>query len=259
MCGGGHCSVNAAKQLAEETCQFASSISGAIKLNHKVSAYANLRPLLDRFLHAARFFEEPMDTVTWSYWSMAEINRLVNNALSQGAVNPQDREPMRELLRVVRHWNRSESGQDRQMSKPSRYEWNRILRELVNDANPRLEGAYDITSTYVHPTYRGPNTPDLGTKYVLEQAIWITSATLIVCGAALMPHEDGPTANQANPHLLEVLEMLRSFLGGNVDFVGAAKNPPEGVSSAQMLYLYGSMLVEFAFGRDVIKGQPRIR
>ena len=44
-------SVNAAKQLAEETCEFASCISAAIHLDHKVAAYANLRPLVDRLLH----------------------------------------------------------------------------------------------------------------------------------------------------------------------------------------------------------------
>ena len=83
-------SANAAKQLAEEACEFASCISAAVHLNHKVSAYANLRPLLDRLLHAARFFEEPENTVDWSYWSMAELNQLVNNALSQAPIHRRD-------------------------------------------------------------------------------------------------------------------------------------------------------------------------
>ena len=91
-------SINAAKQLAEEASEFATSLSDAIKRGHIVSAYANERLLVDRFLHAARFFEEPMDVVAWSYWSMAEINQLTSSAMSQGAVNPQDREPMRKLL-----------------------------------------------------------------------------------------------------------------------------------------------------------------
>ena len=253
-------SVNAAKQLAEEACEFASCISAAVHLNHKVSAYANLRPLVDRLLHAARFFEEPENTVDWSYWSMAEINRLVNNALSQGSVNSQDRASMRCLLQDVRHWNRTESGKDRQMVKPSRYAWHLIVKAINDDANARLKSAYDITSTYVHPTYRGPNAPDLRLEYVLEQAIWITSATIIICGAALIPWEDNPVSYRVDPCLLELLEELTDFLvgPGRIDFASTTKKPPEGANSAQMLYLYGATLVGFVFGRDVIDGQPRI-
>ena len=253
-------SLNAAKQLAEEACEFASCISAAIHLDHKVAAYANLRPLVDRLLHAARFFEEPMDTIDWAYWSMAEINQHVNNALSQGSVNSHDREPMRGLLQDIRHWNRTESGKDQRMPKPSKYEWETIRKALTADANPRLKSAYDITSTYVHPTYRGPNAPDPGVKYVMEQAIWITSATVIMCAAAFTPFEDNSASYRVDPNLIELLEELTEFLAepGRIDFAGTTTNPPKGVNSAQMLYLYGAMLFSFVFGRDVIKGQPRM-
>ena len=187
-------SVNAAKQLAEETCEFASCISAAIHLDHKVAAYANLRPLVDRLLHAARFFEEPENTVDWAYWSAAEFYRLASSALSQGSVNSQDREPMRGLLQDIRHWNRTESGKDRKMLKPGQYAWQSILQAITDEANPRLKSAYDITSTYVHPTYRGANAPDPGVKYVLETAIWTTSATIILCAASFTPFEE----NQAS-------------------------------------------------------------
>ena len=146
-------SINASKQLAEEACEFATSVSDAIKRGHTVAAYANERLLVDRFLHAARFFEESTDVIDWSYWSIAEINRLASNAMSQGAINPQDREPTRKILRDIPHWNRSEDGKNRQMSKPSGYVWHQMRRELVDDSNARLKSNYDITSTYVHPTY----------------------------------------------------------------------------------------------------------
>ena len=258
--GGEIPSANAAKQLAEEACEFASCISAAVHLNHKVSAYANLRPLLDRLLHAARFFEEPENTVDWSYWSMAELNRLVNNALSQGSVNSQDHDSVRSLLQDIRHWNRTESGKDRQMLKPSKYAWQSILKAMTHDANPRLKSAYDITSTYVHPTYRGTNAPDPGVNYVLEQGIWITSATIIICAAACVPYEDNSAIYRVDPNLIELLGELTDFLAGpgRIDFAGTTTNPPEGRNSAQMLYLYGAMLVGFVFGRDVIEGQPRM-
>ena len=254
-------SVNAAKQLAEETCEFASCISAAIHLDHKVAAYANLRPLVDRLLHAARFFEEPENTVDWAYWSAAEFYRLASSALSQGSVNSQDREPMRGLLQDIRHWNRTESGKDRKMLKPGRYAWQSILQAITDEANPRLKSAYDITSTYVHPTYRGANAPDPGVKYVLETAIWTMSATIILCAASFTPFEENQASYQVDPNLIELLQELTDFLGGpgRIDFAGTTTNPPEGVNSAQMLYLYGAMLFSFVFGRDVIKGQLRIR
>ena len=173
-------SINAAKQLADEACQFASAISSAMHLNHKVAAYANLRPLLDRLFHAALFFEDLTRTTEWAYWSTAENNRIMADALSQGAVNPSDRDAMRDSVRAIRHWNRTESGTDRQMLKPSKYPWQQTLKAMTDDANARLKGAYDITSTYVHPTYRGPKEADPRERYVLEQTLWITAATMIV-------------------------------------------------------------------------------
>ena len=253
-------SVNVAKQLAEEACEFASCISAAIHLDHKVAAYANLRPLVDRLLHAAWFFEEPMDTVAWAYWSMAEINQHMNNALSQGSVNSHDHEPMRGLLQDIRHWNRTESGKDQRMHKPSKYVWEKIRKSITDDANPRLKSAYDITSTYVHPTYRGPNAPNLGVEYVMEQAIWMTSATIILCASSFILFEDNSASYRVDPNLIELLQELTGFLvePGRTDFAGIMTNPPEGVNSAQMLYLYGAMLLSFVFGRGVINGQPRM-
>ena len=250
--------VNAAKQLAEEACEFASAISGAIQLNHKVSAYANLRPLVDRLLHATKFFEEPQSTVDWAYWSMAEVNRSVNNALSQGSVNPEDRDSMRSLLQNFRHWNRTESGTDRQMLKPSKYPWHQTLKAITDDANSRLKTSYDITSAYVHPTYRGPNAPDPGAWYVLEQATWITSATVIICGAALIHAEDDWTSYHVDLYMRQLLEAQFAFLTKARDDDGVFKKLLEDASDAEMLYLYSAMLVSFVFSRDIIKGQPRL-
>ena len=252
-------SINAAKQLADEVCQFASSISSALHLNHKVAAYANLRPLLDRLFHAALFFEDLTRTSDWAYWSMAEINRLLNNALSQGAVNPSDRDAMRDLLRDIRHWNRTGSGTDRQMLRPSKYKWHETLEAMSRDANPRLKGAYDITSTYVHPTYRGPNEDDPGERYVLEQALWITAATLIICGASLILDQGDNPSYRADPHLLELIEVTTQFLTGFRHLAGIMNNPPEGVTSAQILHIYAAMLFSFIYDREVIRGQPLIK
>ena len=251
-------SINAAKQLAEEACEFATSVSDAIKRGNKVAAYANERLLVDRFLHAARFFEESMDVIKWSYWSVAEINQLANNAMSQGAVNQQDQAPTRKLLQGIRHWNRSEAGKDRQMTKPSGYEWHRTRRELVDDSNARLKSNYDITSTYVHPTYRGDRSPDPGQEYVLKQAVLIACSTFIICGASLMPEEEDLAAYHIDQHLLDLVETLNYFLADTVNLAETLKQWCGGMGQADMLYLYGSMLVAFAFGRDLIEGQPRL-
>ena len=248
-------SITVAKQLASEVCEFAASISDAIKRDDKTAAYANLRPLLDRFLHIVWFFEEPLAVTDWTYWSIAEINQLVSDAMSQGAVNSQDREPMRELMRSIRHWNRSEElGEDRQMDRPSRYSWNDTRKKIIGDCNPRLKGAYGIASMYVHPTYHGTNSPDPGRDYVLEQAIWITCSAHIICGATLAMLEDSPADYRINQHLLDLLEMQNDFLSHHLDFTGATGNQTEGPSAAQALHFYAAMLVKFVFGRDILNG-----
>ena len=250
-------SINAAKQLAEEACEFATSVSDAIKRGTKVAAYANERLLVDRFLHAARFFEESMDVIKWSHWSVAEINQLANNAMSQGAVNQQDQAPTRKLLQGIRHWNRSEAGKDRQMTKPSGYKWHRTRRELVDDSNARLKSNYDITSTYVHPTYRGDRSPDPGQEYVLEQVGLIACSTFIICGASLISEEDDLAAYHIDQYLLDLVETLNYFLADSVGLADTLKQWSGGMDQAHILYLYGSMLVTFTFGREIIKGQPR--
>lgn len=251
--------VNAAKQLAEEVCEFASSVSAAAQRSHWVSAYANLRPLVDRLFHAARFFEEPENTVAWFYWSTAEINRLVSNALSQGSVNGGERDGMRSLLNDFRHWNRTECGKDQKMLKPRQYAWHDISRAMTGEANSRLRNAFDITSTYVHPTYRGHNAPDPEVRYVMGQAVWMTCATIIIFGAALMHGEDDWDSCGVDGYLMQVVELLDTFFDEGFVLAGKVKNPFEGMSSAQVLYLHASMLVEFVFGREVIEGLPRIK
>ena len=250
---------NAAKQLADEACQFASAISNAIQRNHKVAAYANLRPLVDRLLHATRFFETPKDNVDWMYWSVAEINRSVNNALSQRAVNKEDRDAVRALLRDIRHWNRPESGPDCQMLRPGQYPWQKTLKAITEEANPRLKIMYDVASTYLHPTYRGSiNTPDLGTEYVLEQATWITSAIMILCGATLFHSEEDWDSSQVNPHLVQMLETQLAWLTESSQDTIKKLRGVEDISDEKMLYLYGAMLVSFVFRREVIKGQLQL-
>ena len=224
-------SINAAKQLAEEACEFATSVSDAIKRGNKVAAYANERLLVDRFLHAARFFEESMDVIKWSYWSIAEINQLANNAMSQGAVNQQDQAPTRKLLQGIRHWNRSEAGKDRQMTKPSGYDWHRTRREIVDDSNARLKSNYDITSTYAHPTYRGDRSPDPGQEYVLEQADLIACSTFIICGAQPDTRGGRPCGLPHRP--------ASPRLGGNAELLPRRQRGPRRYAKA-MVWGHGS-------------------
>ena len=56
----------------------------------------------------------------------------------------------------------------------------------------------------------------------------------------------------------QLLEAQFAFLTEARDDDGVFKKLLEGMSDAEMLYLYSSMLVSFIFGRDVIKGQPRL-
>ena len=251
-------SINAAKQLAAEACEFASSISNAIQLNHKISAYANLRPLVDRLLHATLFFEDSQNTTDWAYWSMAELNWSVHNALSQGSVNPEDREDMRSLLKDLRQWNRNESGKEQQILKPSKYPWHQTLKAITDEANSRLKTAYEITSTYVHPTYRGPNAPDPGAGYVMEQATWMTSATVIICGASLLHIEKNWNNYETDPHMRQLLEAQFEFLTRARNPDGMFKKLIEETNDAQLLYFYSAMIVSFVFNREIIKDLPHL-
>ncbi len=192
--------------------------------------------------------------VDWAYWSAAEMQQLVGNAKSQGVINPQDQES-RELMQSIRRWNRSEFGQDRPMSKPGAYKWHQTRRKLTNSANAGIKANYDIASTYVHPTYRGETSSDPEVEYVLDQAVWVTCATFVICGATRARY-DGPTAHQVDQHLLELIEVLDRLLVGRVDISDVVRNPPKGANRGQMLYIYASVLVRFTFGRDLIEGQP---
>ena len=250
-------SVTAAKQIADETCQFASSISTAVKLNHTTAAYANLRPLVDRLFHAARFFENLMDAMAWAYWSNAELHRLLSAVLEGGSINPENRDAIRDILRAIRHWNRDPAGKDRQMRKPSTYPWSQTRQVLTNDAHPRLKSAYSLTSTYVHPTYRQATVPDLGVDYLLSQSLWVTAATVVICAASLAQSSPVLAAYSVDSNLLSLIDALSQFLARDYGFTRLADNPPQGVQPSHVLYLYAAMLFSFIFGREIIKGQPR--
>ena len=179
---------NAAKQLAEEALQFATLIRIAAEAGYIVPAYANLRLLLDRLLHATQFFVEIEDVTAWMWWSAAEINKLTRDAMSQGAVNKENYEGMREMIGDIRHWNRTEDGKDQQMLKPNKYPWQQ-RKDMAAIAEPRPSNIYKVASTYVHPTYRGHTPQTKGLNHALEQAIWMTCCTLIVCEATLQIYE----------------------------------------------------------------------
>ena len=251
-------SVTAAKQLADETCQFASSISAAIKLNHTTAAYANLRPLVDRLFHAARFFESPMDAMDWAYWSNAELHRLLGAVLEGGSVNPENRDAIRDIRRAIRHWNRDPAGKDRPMRKPGAYAWSQTLDALTKDAHPRFKSAYSLTSTYVHPTYRQVAAPDLGVDYLLSKSVWVTAATVIICAASLAQDSPVLAAYPVDSNLLGLIDPLDQFLAAGYDFTWLIDNPPPGIERSQVLYIYAGMLLSLIFGRQIISGLPRV-
>ena len=241
---------NAAKQLAEETLQFATLIRAAAEHGYVTPAYANLRLLLDRLLHAAQFFVELEDVTAWMWWSTAEISKLANDAMSQGAVNKENHEEMREMLGDIRHWNRTEDGKDRQMLKPSKYPWQQ-RKDMAAIAEPRPQNIYKIASTYVHPTYRGQGPKPEGLNHALTQAIWITSCTLIVCEATLnMYEEEEERANQIDQNILLLVEILATFLKDNLNLAAKIEDPPNGASKHQMFHLYTLITTEFILGKE---------
>ena len=214
-------SVSAAKQLSEEACEFATSISNAVKSGHIVSAYGNLRMLSDRLLHAAWFFENETDVVDWEYWSMAETSKHVRDAMSQEAIHDEDREILREMLGRIRDWNRSEEcGKSRPMSKPSKYRWAQTSTKLTQNANPRIKASYAVTSTYTHPTYRGHNSADHNHNYALEQTVSTTCLTFIVCGAMVISLENRDLAHNIDPHLFDILKVLDGHVVGDKGLSG---------------------------------------
>ena len=161
---------NASKQLTEQACQFGMSVSDAIKRDHPIAAYGNSRLVVDRLLHAAHFLWLE-DEIEWMYWSMAEHSRLVSSSLSLKLAEPADQEDLRELLKSIRHWNRTEDDRDSQMKKPSSFKWASTKRNLLTGIEGHVSQVYDIFSTYVHPTYRGHNPLSPGLEYVLNRTV----------------------------------------------------------------------------------------
>ena len=218
-------SVSAAKQLSEEACEFATSISNAVKSGHIVSAFGNLRMLSDRLLHAAWFFENETDVVAWEYWSMAETSKHVSDAMSQQALHHQDRESLRKMLRCIRDWNRSEEcGKSRPMSKPSEYCWDQTHRKAYPRCQSRIKASYAVTSTYTHPTYRGHNSANHSHNYALEQTVSTTCITFIVCGAMVISPENGDPVRNIDPHLFDLLKVLDGHLVGDKSLSGLMRD-----------------------------------
>ena len=242
---------NAAKQLAEEALQFATLIRIAAEAGYIVPAYANLRLLLDRLLHATQFFVEIEDVTAWMWWSAAEINKLAHDAMSQGAVNKENYEGMREMIGDIRHWNRTEDGKDQQMLKPNKYPWQQ-RKDMAAIAEPRLSNIYKVASTYVHPTYRGHRPQTKGLIHALEQTIWITCFTLIICEATLQIYEEGEgRSNQIDQNILLLIEILNTFLRDNINLAENIENPPTGVSKNQMFHIYTLLTAKFILGKEI--------
>ena len=160
------------------------SVSDAIKRDHSTAAYGNARLVVDRLLHAAHFLWY-LDGTEWMWWSMAEHYKLVNRSLSLKSPEPADQEGLRELLKSLRHWNRTEDGRDRQMKRPGSYKWAKVKRGLLTDIDAHILQMYNIFSTYVHPTYRGHNPSPPGLEYVLETVKVSLCATILICAASM--------------------------------------------------------------------------
>ena len=103
----------------------------------------------------------------------------------------------------------------------------------LHRSDPTFIRYYDITSTYVHPTYRGDRSPDPGQEYVLGH-IWIACSTFIICGATLIPQEDDLTYH-VDQHLLDLVETLNYFLADSVDLADTLKHLSGGMDQAHML------------------------
>ena len=242
---------NAAKQLAEEALQFATLIRIAAEAGYIVPAYANLRLLLDRLLHATQFFVEIEDVTAWMWWSTAEMNKLAHDAMSQGAVNKENYEGMREMIGDIRHWNRTEDGKDQQMLKPNKYPWQQ-RKNMAAIAEPRPSNIYKVASTYVHPTYRGHRPQTKGLIHALEQTIWITCFTLIICEATLQIYEEGEgRSNQIDQNILLLIEILNTFLRDNINLAENIENLPTGVSKNQMFHIYTLLTAKFILGKEI--------
>ncbi len=244
--------VGAAKQLSGEACEFATSISNAVKSGHMVAAFGNLRMLSDRLIHATWFFENPGDVTPWEYWSLAEIDKQISDAMSQGAADHQDRESLREMRKNIRHRNRSEEdGKDRLMSKPSEYSWDQTRKELTKGANARIRSSYAITSTYAHATYRGHDPADPSPNYVLQQAVVSTCFTFVVSGAVLLSLED-VYPDHLDLRLFDLMKVLDRFIVSDNSLSGLMRNPSSGLSEPKRFYICAAIVVKAVFGRNVL-------
>ena len=142
------------------------------------------------------------------------------------------------------------------MLRPGRYPWADTIGTLTDKAHPGLKSAYNITSTYVHPTYR-QLTPEPDIDYLITQAFWITSATIIISAASIAKTDPDFPNCQVDSNLLLLIDAVHQFLTGDSDFSQSTHHPLRDIEPAKKLYVYALMLFSFVYDRDIIEGQPR--
>ena len=250
--------VNSAKQLLRESIEFATCVNNAIRAGHRTAAYANLRPLLDRLLHTVWFFENQERVLDWYYWCKAETAALVDRAMSQKAINAEDREEMRKLARHFRLWNQTASGEERKLERPSKCDWHRIRQELLVKTEVRLQVAYDISSTYLHPTYRGDEAQELQQEYALERGTWMLCSTTIISAAQVSFEQEDVAKFPIDPNLDGLLKMSMGALNDAMYIVEANEAIRKEGGDGAALHCWASILAKFVGGTDILKGLPEI-
>jgi len=251
-------SVNSAKQLVQESIEFATCVSSAIKGGHRTAAYANLRPLLDRLLHTVWFFENLERVLDWYYWSMAEMATIVDRAMSQKAINAEDREEMRKLARHFRVWNQTASGEERKLEKPNKYDWHRIRRDLLDESEVRLKVTYEISSTYLHPTYRGDEAQELREEYALELGTWMLCITTIISSAQVSVEREDISEFPIDDNLDGLMRMSMDALNDPTYIVKFNETIRREHGDGLALHAWASMIANFVGGTNILEGLPEI-
>ena len=252
--------MNSAKQLVQESIEFATCVSKAMKAGHRTAAYANLRPLLDRLLHTVWFFENSERVLDWYYWSMAEVAITVDRATNQKASKAEDRQEMRELARQFRVWNQTESGKERKLEKPSKYDWHQIRRGLLDGSEVRLKVAYDLSSTYLHPTYRGDEAQELQQEYALERGTWMLCSTTIINAAQVSVEREDISEFPIDPDLDGLMKISMDALNDSAYIDQLHKAIREKHGDGMAVHVWASILADFVGGTNILEleGLPKI-
>ena len=150
--------VRIARSLAADACGFAASIFDATERGDIVAAQSNARSLIERYLYAKHFWDNPTDGYAWADWSDATMYYELSTGLAKGIIRDQAEAKL--LRRTLLDGLRTEWGLDLQEEPkaPSKMPWqteHRRGKDIIENGE-RQPNVYALLSRSMHPTLLDP-------------------------------------------------------------------------------------------------------